>query len=82
MLLALTASFRRNLSSERSFTRKTKIGGRYDRRRLRRATGKMNSMTVEQLLFKPGRVLGENAGLAGFKEVLRLDYYKSTQIHN
>lgn len=43
----------------------------------------MNSKTVEQLLFKPGRVLGENAGLAGFKEVLRLNstqlYYNSTQ---
>lgn len=39
----------------------------------------MNSKTVEQLLFKPGRVLGENAGLADFKAVLRLDYYNSTQ---
>lgn len=38
----------------------------------------MNSKTVEQL-FKLGRVLGENAGLAGFKEVLRLNYYNSTQ---
>lgn len=76
MLLALTDSFRRSrLLSERSFTRKPKIGGRYDRRRLRRTAGKMNSKTVEQL-FKPGRVLGENAG---FKEVLRLDYYNSTQ---
>lgn len=79
MLLALTDSFRRNsLLSERSFTRKSKIGRRYDRQRLRRTAGKMNSKTVEQL-FKPGRVLGENAGLAGFKEVLRLDYYNSTQ---
>lgn len=79
MLLALTDSFRRNSQlSERSYTRKPKIGGRYDRRRLRRTAGKMNSKTVEQLL-KAGRVLGENAGLTGFKEVLRLDYHNSTQ---
>lgn len=38
----------------------------------------MNSKTVEQL-FELGRVLGENAVLAGFKEVLRLEYYNSTQ---
>lgn len=79
MLLALTDSFRGNSQlSERSFTWKPTIGGRYDRRRLRRTAGKMNSKTVEQLL-KAGRVLGANAGLAGFKEVLRLDYYNSTQ---
>lgn len=83
MLLALTDLFRRNNQlSERSFTRKPKIRGRYDRRRLRRTAGKMNSKTVKQL-FKAGRVLGENAGLAGFKEVLRLDYYNLLYpIHN